>query len=548
MSEGLTPTAPMEQPERTNGSGHADAIISLGRGTSVMVISTMLLLLFNFLGRVAVARHLTLEEFGDFSLGISFTGLLSLVALLGLHQAIARTLAHETDPGMRRKVIRLGMFITLAAGVVASTAVYALAPQLASLFNPGGSAQNFADLRLIFQLFSVTLAMTLGTTFLASLFQGFENASANAWFNQVAQPAAFVVFVFAFLTFHFTLYLATLAWLLSNVAMFVGIVIYTVLKLPPLLPHAPISDRPITGLFTLSIALWGVTTMQFVTAYADTLIMGVFRPESTVGVYSAAMTLGRLILAGNGALTFIFLPVASRLHRDNDMESLRRVFVTSTRWVLVITLPLLLLFVLLPTISITAVYGAGYTSGSTALAILTIGAFISVVVGPVNSCLAGLGMTRQLLMTTVISAGTNVILSFALIPPFGLIGGATSWAVARALYPGSGLLGLWVIQRITPFRRSLLAPLGVSLLIGVPLFYGLSLLHLHYWVAYPLFFVGAGIFILAVLVTRSIEEGDLVAFQYLEQMIGRSFPRLRRLLERGLPTGALAAEAPPPSG
>jgi O-antigen/teichoic acid export membrane protein len=333
---------------------------------------------------------------------------------------------------------------------------------------------------------------------------------------------------------------------MSNVTMFVGIVLYTLFKLPPLLPHAPIPDRPITGLFGLSIALWGVTTMQFVTAYADTLILGVFRPESTVGIYSAAMTLGRLILAGNGALTFIFLPVASRLHRDNDMESLRRVFVTSTRWVLVITYPLFLLFVLLPTVSITAVYGSGYTAGSTALAIITVGAFLSVIVGPVNSCLAGLGMTRQLLMTTVISAGTNVILSFSLIPSYGLLGGAAAWAIARALYPGSGLLGLWVAQRITPFRRSLVAPLGVALAVGVPIFYVLSLVHVPYWAAYPLFFVGVGIFVLAVLITRSIDEGDMVAFRHLEQIVGRSFPRLRRLLERGLPTGVIGAEAPPP--
>jgi O-antigen/teichoic acid export membrane protein len=366
---------------------HASAIISLGRGTAVMVASTLALLLFSLIGRVAVARHLSLTAFGDFNLAISFTGLLALVALLGLHQAIARTLAHESDPGMRRKVIRLGLVITSVAAAVASTSVYVLAPELAVLFSAGNVA-NVADLTLVFELFAGTLAMVLGTTFLAAIFQGFENAGPNAWFNQAMQPAAFVVFVVVFLVFRLDLYTATVAWLLSNVAMFVGILVYSVLKLPRYLPRAPIPPRPITGLFGLSVALWGVTTMQFVTAYADTLILGVFWSEANVGLYSAAMTLCRLILAGNGALTFIFLPVASRLHRQHDMPSLRRVFLTSTRWVLVITFPLLLLFTFLPGPSLVAVYGPDYTGASFALALLTLGAFVSVIVGPVKSTFA----------------------------------------------------------------------------------------------------------------------------------------------------------------
>src|SRR5579864_2124867 len=114
LSPGSAPTGRPRPP-------HAEAILSVGRGTSVMIVSTILLLLFSFIGRVVVARSLTLDAFGDFSLGISLTAFLSLVALLGLHQAIARTLAYETDAGMRRKVLRLGVGVTTAAAVISSS-------------------------------------------------------------------------------------------------------------------------------------------------------------------------------------------------------------------------------------------------------------------------------------------------------------------------------------------------------------------------------------------------------------------------------------------
>ena len=85
---------------------HRSAIDSLGRGTSIMVVGTILLLFLSLIGRVAVARNLSLVEFGDFNLGLSFAGLLSLVALLGLHQAVARSLAERADPAARRDPIR----------------------------------------------------------------------------------------------------------------------------------------------------------------------------------------------------------------------------------------------------------------------------------------------------------------------------------------------------------------------------------------------------------------------------------------------------------
>jgi O-antigen/teichoic acid export membrane protein len=525
----------MENGEAASGA-HDDAIISIGRGTSIMVISTLLLLLFAFFGRIIVGRTLSLDEFGEFNLGISFTGFLSLVALLGLHQAIARTLAHETDPGMRRKVIRLGFVVTAASAIIGSTALYLVAPDLSHAFHPA----SYADLTLVFQMFSVTLGLTLGTTLIASIFQGFEDTQPNAWFNQVAQPAAFLVFVLIFLAFHLNLYTTLLSWLISNLVMFGGIVTYAILKLPRHLPKAPIPDRPIEGLFELSISLWGVTTMQFVTAYADTLILGLFWPESTVGLYSAAMTLSRLLLAGNGALTYIFLPVATRLHRTGDMEALRKVFVTTTRWVLVITVPLFFLFAIIPGPSMKAVWGSNFSAGAVALGIITIGSFISVLVGPVNSALAGLRMTRVLLFTTLISAGSNVILSFSLIPTFGLAGAAVAWAVARALYPSAGLANLWRAHRITPFRRPLLAPIVLALGVGIPFFFALRYVHLPWWAPFPLYFVGVAIFLGAVLLTRSVEDGDLVAFRHGEEMLGRKLPFIRRLLEWGLPKGSVA--------
>jgi O-antigen/teichoic acid export membrane protein len=514
----------------TGHSSETSAIDSLGKGTVVMVFGTMALLLLNFIGRVYTARHLPVAEFGDFNLGLALAGLLSLVALVGLHQAMARTIAESPDPAVRRRIIRWAAGITAATATASSALVYYFAASLASVFGSGASAQ----LTVVFQLFSVTVGLTLLCTFLASIFQGFEDTVPNAWLNQAVQPAAFVVFVVIFFTFHLALEGALLAWVISNVVTFLALVVYSVRRLPKYLPPGEAAPELPPGLLSLSFALWGVTTLTFVTAYVDTLILGAFWPETQVGIYSAVMTLARLILVVSAAVTYIFLPVAARLKGLGDMETLGRMFLTTTRWIMVFTVPIFFLFAILPTNSIATVFGISYTPGTTALVLITAGALVSVLFGPVNAALAGMGSTRPLLVSTGISAGANVALSFALIPTYGLMGAALAWTVARVLYPATAAAALYLTDGIHPFHGSLLRPLGVSLAAGIPLFVAIKYSPHPAWLVFPLYFVGLGVCLAAVLVTRSIEAGDLVACRIAERVLGRPLPRLRRILERSM--------------
>jgi O-antigen/teichoic acid export membrane protein len=498
-----------------------------------MVFGTVALLLLSFIGRVFVARHLpSVQEFGDFNLGLAFAGLLALVALLGLHQAMARTLAENPNPAVRRRVIRWAATVTGISAVVTSTLVYFFAGSIASIFDPAQTA----ELTEVFQLFSVTVGLTLMCTFLASIFQGFEDTVPNAWLNQAVQPAAFVVFVFIFFYFHLALQGALLAWVISNVVTFLALLGYTVRRLPRYLPPGPARAELPNGMFSLSAALWGVTTLAFVTAYVDTLILGVFRPETQVGIYSAVMTLARLILVVSAAVTYIFLPVAARLWGQRDTKTLAEVFVTTTRWMMIFTLPIFLVFVFLPSDSIAFVFGAGYITGAEALVIITIGALISVVFGPVNAALAGMGSTRPLLVSTGISAGANIVLSFALIPSYGLVGAAVAWTVARVLYPATAAAAFYLSVGVQPFRRSLGLPLGLAGVASTPLFLVIPMIPHPSWIVFPLYFVGLAVCVAMVFVTRTVEEGDFVACRIAERVLGRPLPRLRCLMERSLPT------------
>jgi O-antigen/teichoic acid export membrane protein len=504
------------------------AIDSLGSGTATLVVGTILLLVLNFASRVAVARRLTLTQFGDFNLGLSFAGLIALVALMGLHQAVARTLAEIPDPSVRRRLVRWTAVVTAIAAVVSSVTVYLLAGPTAQIFNPA----HPAVLTVVFQMFSVTIGLTLLCTFIASIFQGFEDTIPFAVLNQGVQPAAFLVFVFILFYFHLQLTGALIAWVISNIVTLIALLIYAWRRLHHHLPEVPPAKDLPMGLWVLSLSLWGVTTLMFVTGYVDTLILGVFRPEAQVGIYSALMTLARLILVAATSVTYIFLPVTARLKGEKDYDSIRSTYVTAGRWVMIFTVPMFFVFGLLPGDSLTAVFGATYSSGAEALLVVTAAGLLSVAFGPVNATLGGMAMTRPLLFATAVSAISNIILSFALIPTYGLMGAAVAWSVARVAYPAAGALALYQSHRITPLTRNFVLPLGLSLAIGVPFFILVGYVHHPVWIVFPIYFVGVLIFIGAILLTRSVEEGDLVIVRIAERTLHRRFPRIEGFLQR----------------
>jgi O-antigen/teichoic acid export membrane protein len=528
---GVPPASPTEGallgPTPTAADLMQESLDSVSKGTTILIVSTATFLGLGFVGRVVAARALPVAAFGEFNLGVSFTTLLSIVILLGLNQALARMLAWEQDAGERRTLIRWSIAVASVSSTAGSVAVFVFAPQLAGLFH------NSALIG-VFQLLAVSVGMGAITPIFASIFQGFHNVVPNAVFNQLVNPALFVVFVLFLLYLHWGLTGVILAYVIADVVAFLGIVAYTARYLPGIVPStARGPPRPKPLLWVLTVSMWGVSSLGFITGYADTIILGVFWPVLLVGYYSTSMTLTRVILLAAQSLTYIYLPTTARLARLNADEALRSTYITATRWILAMTFPLLLLFVFAPNLTIDALFGPKYGPAALSLQFLAIAAFVSNVVGPVNACLGGLGLARTQLWTSSTAAVTNLVLSFSLIPTFGVLGATAAWGIARGMYPGLGLAALNRARGITPFRRVLLLPVGVTLAIGIPIFTLFEYLpHVPHWVVVPLFFFGSGLYVASLIATKCLLPGDLATIVAAERVLGRPLPRLRRLLQR----------------
>ncbi|HXQ48498.1 MAG TPA: polysaccharide biosynthesis C-terminal domain-containing protein, partial [Thermoplasmata archaeon] len=409
-----------------------------------------------------------------------------------------------------------------AAGVVLAVTLFLVGPSI-------GARLGQPNIGVALQFLSVAVASLIATNLIASIFQGYEDVTPNALLLQILTPLLFVTFLFVALvqpggvSFRDVL----VAYTASNVLGLGLAVGYLALRLPRRLPSGPRAPGAIVPLLIFAGPLFVASILSSLTGNGDTLVLGLFFPTA-VGPYSASLTLARLLSVGIGAAGYIFLPVTTRLFRAGDKDSIRVTYATVTKWMVLFSLPLFILFFFLPSLSLGLVYGSKYTTIVAPLEITVVGAFASTLFGPGSATQVALGQTRLVAINSAAAGAVDVGLAFWLVPLYGSVGAAVAWSFAVSLAAGLAMAELALTTGVHPFRVHSVVPLALT---GIPLglFLGLVHLVLPLWSLPVVGLAVAGLFILVVLATRSVDRGDRLLLEVVERLLGRPLPLVRRV-------------------
>ncbi|MCI4365513.1 MAG: oligosaccharide flippase family protein [Thermoplasmata archaeon] len=499
-----------------------EGLTAVTRGTLFLLVATLLFVLFNFVARVLIVRNIPTDDWSAFSWSLTLAGFLAAFGTLGLPNAIARSLPFANSDSERRTMVRGTLLLGGAAGIAVAAGLFLVGPSV-------GDRLGQPDIGVALQFLSIAVASLIATNLIASIFQGYEDVTPNALLIQIVTPILFVVFLFVGLVGPggLTLQGALLAYAASSVLGLGLAVGYLFLRLPRRLGPGTGAPAALPRLLLFAGPLFVASVLSSLTGNGDTLVLGVYFPVS-VGAYSASLTLSRLLQVGVGAAAYIFLPVTTRLFRAGDAESIRVTYATVTKWLMLFSLPLFILFFFLPSRSLVFVYGDRYGSIIAPLQIAVVGAFASTLFGPGTATQVALGQTRLVAYNSVATAAVDVVLAFALIPHYGSVGAAIAWATATAVGAGLPLLELALLSGVHPFRVHSMLPLALT---GIPLGVALAILHPAFplWTL-PLLGLGvAGLFIALVLGTRSIDRGDRLLLEVVEGLLGRPLRLVRRI-------------------
>jgi O-antigen/teichoic acid export membrane protein len=166
-----------------------------------------------------------------------------------------------------------------------------------------------------------------------------------------------------------------------------------------------------------------------------------------VGVFAAATRFMKFGTLARIAIFFVISPQISAFLARGDRERAQAVYEVSTWWVMIGSWPVyIVLAVWSPFLM--KLFGKGFTSGATALTILSLAMLVSMAAGPVQVVLLMDGRAMWNLVNTAVALAVVVVLSFALIPKYGVDGAAIATAASIVVNNVAAFVQVSVLMKL----------------------------------------------------------------------------------------------------
>ena len=375
----------------------------------------------------------------------------SLLANPGL--GIASVYFIVREPDARRAMIGTIASLTIGAGALAALLVVAVLPAAALLFFDGASP---TALLAATTLAAGIVAYEVGLAILLGLNRRPESIGLEGLRSFGTLGLSGVVAVIAPSDVSFVLASAAATWLSAAAAWFA--VRRTTGGIRPGWEW-PFARR------ALDMGLRGQVGnfVVFLNLRLDFLLVPALLPLQAAGVYVVAVRVAEVVTQlANSVSSFLFPEVVAQ-EDPRATENTERVVRATLLAVVVASAVLALLAE--PILAIA--FGPEFVPGATALRITMLG-MVALAVGRIMiGDLKGRGRAGLVSIVNVAAVILTVVLVFALVPPFGIIGAATA---SVAVYALTAAMLVWVYRQVTGGRMGALVPTagdaGRMLLVG----------------------------------------------------------------------------------
>jgi O-antigen/teichoic acid export membrane protein len=432
------------EPVASADLGDEGELLRVARGGGLNLAGAVFNQALRFAITLLLARLIGRGDLGRYFQAFAFLALLGLLALSGFRGALTRFIAvhrADGDEAALRGTLRLGLFLPTAGAAVLGAALFASAGWLAN------HALDDPAMAFPLRMVSIALPATAFTDAALAATQGYRTMTPFAAVNLIFEPVCRVALTVLLLALDFGLKGAMVALLITNTIAAVIAAVW-LRRLTGGLHAAP--EYRVRELFGFSMVSWLASLAGTGLVWADTIILGIFRPAREVGVYQVATRLTVLATIVLFPIATSFAPQIADLYRRGNLDRLARLYAVVTSWTLRLSLPGFLVLVLFPR-PLLHIFGRGFTSAATVTVVLAIGQMFDVATGPTGYMLVMSGRPYLTMANNVFALVLNIGLNIALIPHFGIRGAAVAWAVSIALINVSKVIQVWVTLRMHAF-------------------------------------------------------------------------------------------------
>ncbi len=421
------------------------------KNTLVLVISAIITRLMGAVFAIFIIRYLGDINFGKYSYVLALSGILILITDFGLNTLVIREIARNKE----RLKQYINNIITLK---ILLSMPYFLVLILLFFFT------EQRDTRILLIIIGVYTIILSFDEFFKSVFRAYEKMEYEA-LTRTIEKVLWVVLVLVAINYNLGLIGIALAITLS---ILIGFLISSFIVIKKFTKFSLVFD-PKFLIYLLKESWPFLLTSIFVLIYfkIDTVMLSFMKNDAVVGWYNAAYKIiDALIIIPSIFMTAMY-PVFSRY---KNKEKLKKIYLQSFRYLLLLALPITIGIFLLADKIILFLFTYNFFNSIAALKILIFASFLSFINYPIITILNSINKQKMGTLFTGIAALINIILNVLLIPTLSYVGAAFATVISELTF--FVLSSLYLSKNGFSLPKNILfKPLIITLLISFLIYY-----------------------------------------------------------------------------
>jgi O-antigen/teichoic acid export membrane protein len=496
----------------------------------VLLTGSFICKVLTYIYRIIIARMQGSEVYGLFSIASMIFGLFTMISLAGVGEGIVRYISYYRgldDRGKIKRIYKTSMKILIFTSIIAAAIMY---------FSAGLIAEKIfhtEELVIFIQLFAISLPLfTISRVFTGTM-RAYEKISTYSLVINIVEPAVKIVLLLILIFIGFT---SGMSIGFSAILGTLIVLIYSYYYCKKYLLNLFINEKEdktagiIKDFIKYSIPVMFSIIIFYTFGWTDTFFLGFFKTVKIVGIYNVALPLGLLFTLTPQLFSQLFFPIVNKEYSRGNIALIRELSKQLGKWVFIINLPALFIFIFFPGAVINIMFGKEYLEAAIPLVILSAGFFISAQAEVSLNLLAMMKKSGTRLFNISSALMLNVILDLILIPmpkilmwdnASGMIGAALATSIALTFHSVLVLVQVYSKIKIIPVRKKMGSVLLSCFVGGAMLFIAKSFLELNIFnlAMLILFFVLA--YILMIFLTRALDRNDIMIIDVIKKKMSK---------------------------
>ncbi len=421
--------------EETESHSEQNKMTSIKSTTSIIhdglyvTIGSIFVFLFSYAFRIVLARYLSVEEYGLFYSIWNFLTFFLFFIYLGLDQASVHYVVKykvEGNYGKIKSVILSTLAFQLLTTSIFIVCIFFTAGFLEEHYFRYPGSGFLLMLMSIFLLFNVLGGLS------SYILYGFQRLKVYAFYAPVQ---AFLYLTLFFVFWGLGTSLSAPYWTyVATSLLLVLIFLPFSWKVFPFFRHKAADFWEVTKqlfLYGLPVILTAISSRLLI--QTDTLMLTRMASLQEVGLYQAALPIATLLtFLSAGVLTVLF-PLFTELWHRGEKERIELYLRYIYKYLLLISLPLVILFMFFSKWLILWMFGEGYLGAQLALIILLAGALFNLFSSINLQSIAAFGNPKLVSKIVLVGALANVALNALFIYLWGINGAALATSLCYVL-------------------------------------------------------------------------------------------------------------------